>query len=261
MNSSPLAGKRVAVTRAREQAPELGRRLVTLGAEVIELPLISVRKDIDKQTLADVLLELGTYDWIVFTSANGVRCFFEEFHRIFDDIRSLGLLRFAAVGDTTAAAIREQHLRVECQPTVATGDSLAEALIATGSLDSAKILVITGNLNRDTLVRRLEEARAIVDRLPVYRTEPTDLAADAAAADFRRTGADAILFASASAVESYATQAAALRLADGARRPLAGSIGPLTTQALRKAGLEVSFEAASPSLDDLVTALLVALKR
>ena len=86
-------------------------------------------------------------------------------------------------------------------------------------------------------------------------------AADAAAADFRRTGADAILFASASAVESYATQATALRLADGARRPLAGSIGPLTTQALRKAGLEVSFEAASPSLDDLVTALLVALKR
>jgi uroporphyrinogen-III synthase len=76
-----------------------------------------------------------------------------------------------------------------------------------------------------------------------------------------RSGADAILFASASAVESYATQASALRLADGARRPLAGSIGPLTTQALRKAGLEVSFEAASPSLDDLVTALLVALKR
>jgi hypothetical protein len=228
---------------------------------VIELPLISVRKDIDKQTLADVLLELGTYDWIVFTSANGVRCFFEEFHRIFDDIRSLGLLRFAAVGDTTAAAIREQHLRIECQPTVATGDALAEALIATGSLDSAKVLVVTGNLNRDTLVRRLEEARAIVDRLPVYRTEPTDLAADDAAADFRRAGADAILFASASAVESYATQATALRLADGARRPLAGSIGPLTTQALRKAGLEVSFEAASPSLDDLVTALLVALKR
>ena len=261
MSAATLAGKRIAVTRAREQAPELGRRLVALGAEVLELPLISVRKDIDKQTLADVLLELGTYDWIVFTSANGVRCFFEEFHRIFDDIRSLGLLRFAAVGDTTAAAIREQHLRVECQPTVATGDALAEALIATGSLDSAKILVITGNLNRDTLVRRLEEARAIVDRLPVYRTEPTDLAADTAAAEFRRGGADAILFASASAVESYAAQAASLRLADGARRPLAGSIGPLTTQAMRKAGLEVAFEAASPSLDDLVTALLAALSR
>ena len=64
MNSAPLAGKRIAVTRAREQAPELGRRLLDLGAEVLELPLISVRKDIDKQTLADVLLELGTYDWI-----------------------------------------------------------------------------------------------------------------------------------------------------------------------------------------------------
>jgi len=260
-SAQSLSGRRIAVTRAREQAPELTGKLAALGAEVVELPLITVSKEIDKHTLVDVFTELGTYDWIVFTSANGVRYFFEEFRRIYDDIRSLGLLRFAAVGDTTAAAIREQHLRVECQPAVATGDALAEALIETGSLDSAKILVITGNLNRDTLVRRLEEARAIVDRLPVYRTESTDLAADPAAADFRRGGADAILFASASAVESYAAQAAALRLKDGARRPLAGSIGPLTTQTMRKAGLEVAFEAASPSLDDLVKALLAALPR
>ena len=141
--SQSLSGRRIAVTRAREQSPELAGKLTALGAEVIELPLIRIEKDIDKHLLADVLLELGSYDWIVFTSANGVRFFFEEFRRVFDDIRSLGLLRFAAVGDTTAAAIRDHHIKVECQPKIATGDALAEELVATGSLDSAKVLVIT----------------------------------------------------------------------------------------------------------------------
>lgn len=260
-SSSPLQGRRIAVTRAREQSSELSGRLAGLGAEVVELPLISVSKSVEKQTLADVLLELGGYDWIVFTSANGVRYFFEEFHRIFDDIRSLGLLRFAAIGDTTAQAIREQHLKVECQPKVATAEALADELIATGSLDSAKLLVITGNQNRETLTRKLEEARAIVDQLQVYKTEQADLSADPAAADFRAKGAAAILFASSSAAQSFADQAAALKLAQDAQRPLAGSIGPQTSETMKKAGMPVDFEAKTPSLDALVEAVVKKLAR
>ena len=256
MNQLPLTGRRIAVTRAREQSPELARKLAALGADVIELPLITISKEIDKDTLAEVLTELGSYDWIVFTSANGVRYFFEEFHRIFDDIRSLGCLRFAAVGDTTAAAIRAQHIKVECQPKVATAEALADDLIATGSLDSAKVLVITGNLNRDDLVKKLEDARAIVDRLQVYKTEKTDLAANPAAADFRARGADAILFASSSAVQSFVDQAAALKLAKEAKRPLAGSIGPQTSASMKKVGMPVDFEAKAPGLDSLVEALV-----
>lgn len=255
-NVQPLQGRRIAVTRAREQASELAGRLQALGAEVIELPLITIAKEIDKHTLHDVLSELGGYDWIVFTSANGVRYFFEEFHRIYDDIRSLGLLRFAAVGETTAKAITDQHIRVECMPKIATAEVLADALIATGSLDSAKILVITGNLNRDELVKRLEDARAIVDRLQVYKTAKTDLSAEPAAADFRTRGADAILFASSSAVESFADQADALRLARDARRPLAGSIGAQTSESMKKVGVPVDFTARTPSLDALVEALV-----
>jgi uroporphyrinogen-III synthase len=256
MSTAPLSGRRVAVTRSRDQASELAGRLTALGAEVIELPLIHVSKEIDKHTLADALLELGGYDWIVFTSANGVRYFFEEFHRIFDDIRSLGLLRFAAVGDTTAAAIREQHIKVELQPKVATGAALANELIATGSLDSAKLLIITGNLNREDLVKKLEDAHAIVDQLQVYKTEQTDLSADAAAADFRAKGADAILFASSSAVQSFADQAGTLKLAKNAKRPLAGSIGPQTSETMKKTGMPIDFEAKTPSLDALVEALV-----
>lgn len=224
------------------------------------MPLIAVAKAVDRETLADVLAEFGSYDWVVFTSTNGVRYFLEEFFAVFDDIRSLGLVRFAAVGEATAAAIRGHHLRVECQPAVATGEALADALVATGSLDSAKILVVTGNLNRDTLVKRLEDARAIVDRLPVYATAKTDLSTDPAAAEFRAQGADAVLFASSSAVQSFVDQAAALQLAKAARRPLTGSIGPQTTETMKKVGIPVDFEAKTPSLEGLVAALVEKLK-
>ncbi len=251
-----LTGKRVVVTRTREQASELATRLSALGAEVLELPVLRITKEIDKQSLADVLLELGSYDWIVFTSANGVRYFFEEFFRIFDDIRSLGLLRMACVGEGTARRITELHLKIECQPPVATADALADALIETGSLDSGKVLVITGNLNRDALVRKLEAARAIVDTLQVYKTEKVDLTDTAAAREFRELGADAILFASSSSAESYAEQAAALRLGAGARRPIHGSIGPQTSATMKQHKLSVDFETPAPGFDGLIDALV-----
>jgi uroporphyrinogen-III synthase len=192
----------------------------------------------------------------VFTSANGVRNFFEDFHRIYDDIRSHGMLRFAAIGDTTAQGIREQHIKVECQPKVATAEALAETLIETGSLDSAKVIIITGNLNRETLIEKLEAAGAIVDQLQVYKTEKMDLSGEPAAADFRARGADAILFASSSAVQSFADQAGALKLAKDAKRPLAGSIGPQTSETMKKVGMPIDFEAKSPSLDAFVDALV-----
>jgi len=255
-NLKPLSGRRVAVTRAREQTPELAVKLTELGAEVVELPLIKISKEISKHDLADTMLELGSYDWIVFTSANGVRFFFDEFFRLFDDIRSLGLLRVACVGVGTAKAVEELHLKVECQPERATAADLADALIATGSLDSAKVLVITGNLNRDELVVKLEGAHAIVDRLQVYKTEQTDLSDDPAAADFRKHGADAVLFASSSAVDSFVAQAKALKLAKGAKPPLAGSIGPLTSETMKAKGVPIAFEAKMPNLDSLVEALV-----
>lgn len=260
-SGKPLAGRRIAVTRARDQASELAEKLAALGAGVVELPLIRISRQIDPEVEAEVFAELGTYDWIVFTSPNGVRYFFEEFHRVFDDIRSLGFMRVAVVGEGTAKAVTAQHIRVECQPKVATGEALAEALVETGGMDNAKLLVITGNLNRDTLIKKLEEARAIVDRLQVYKTEKTDLSSEPAAVDFRTKGADALLFASSSAVQSFVDQAGALKLESGAKRPLAGSIGPLTSETMRSVGMPVDFEAKTPSLEALVEALVGKLAR
>jgi uroporphyrinogen III methyltransferase/synthase len=123
------------------------------------------------------------------------------------------------------------------------------------------VIVVTGNLNRDKLVKKLEAADAIVDQLPLYKTEKTDLANDPTAEDFRQKGADAILFASSSAASSYAEQSGALELALGATKPLIGSIGPQTTETLDDLDLSPDFEAPKPSLDALIEALIDKLKR
>lgn len=254
--NKPLSGRRIAVTRPAGSAADWRTRLEAQGAEVVELPLIKVTKDVDLNTLAEVFQEIGGYEWVIFTSANGVKYFFEELLRVFGDIRSLGVMRIGVVGEATAAAVRELHLRVDLQPKKATGEELVKELLAREAMDSAKILVVTGNRNREVVVEKLSEARAIVDQLPVYKTEETDLAADPVAGDFRAKGADAILFASPSAAQSFFDQAAALKLGTKARRPLAGSIGPTTTTAMKQLGLPVDFEAAEPNLDALVSALL-----
>jgi uroporphyrinogen-III synthase len=261
MTTQPsLAGKRIVVTRTREQASELAVRLAALGAEVIELPVLRITKEVSLDNLADVMLEFGSYDWLVFTSANGVRYFFEEFFRIFDDIRSLGLVRLACVGEGTAKGLADLHLRIECQPPIATAEALGDALLETGSLDHAKVLVVTGNLNRDVLVMRLAGANAIVDCLQVYKTEKVDFAASPAAADFLARGADAILFASSSSVESYAEHLAAHPLAAGAVRPLNGSIGPQTSAMLKQCKMPRDFEAAAPGFEPLIAALVKRLR-
>ena len=219
--------------------------------------MIKVEPVLPRDELIDVFSELGSYDWIVFTSPNGVTGFFDTFFRAYDEIRNLGLLRFACVGEATRAAIEAYKIKVECMPKIATADALADALIATESLDSAKIVVVTGNLNRDTLIKRLEdEGRAIVDRLQLYQTIKTDLSGHPAATDFRERGADAVLFASSSAVTAFRDQAVALQIEEGARRPAIGSIGPQTTQTLTETGLKPHFEAQEPGIDNLITALV-----
>ena len=122
----------------------------------------------------------------------------------------------------------------------------------TESLDSSKVLIVTGNLGRDVLRSKLEEARAIVDRFEVYRTEPANLSDDPAAKEFRSQGADAIIFTSSSGVKSFVDQAKDLALEEGANRPKTVSIGPITSATMSKSGMPIDFEANEASLDSLV---------
>jgi uroporphyrinogen III methyltransferase/synthase len=172
-------------------------------------------------------------------------------------MRVLGPMKFACLGSATAREVEKFHLEVSVLPKTSTSTALADDLIAVGSLEHLRILVVTGSRNSEDLPRRLEsEARAIVDRLKVYRTDFTNLAKEPAAEKFRVYGADAIAFTSASTVESFVQQAKYLVPAAGARRPLSCAIGPLTAAALREHKMPVDVESPEHSLDGLVQAVL-----
>ena len=255
-NTQPLKGRRIIVTRSPEQAHQLSLKLKETGADSLEIPLIQIEPYTDSITAEDVFAEIAGYDWLVFTSANGVKYFFQQFFDKFEDIRSLGLLRIAAVGKGTAKAIRNIHLKVDLIPEVASSEALAEALCKEQSMDNLKILLITGNLNRDVLEKRLQAASGIVDNFPVYQTLKTDLSGHPVAASFRQKGADAVTFTSPSTVKSFLDQASFLQLEKGARQPLTCSIGPLTSKAMRKVGMPVDIEATEQTLDGIVQALV-----
>ena len=254
--SKPLQGRRLVVTRSQGQASELSEQLELLGAEVIGLPLISIEKNVDEETASDIFAEIASYDWLVFSSPNGVRFFFETFFEKFDDIRSLGFLRIAAVGKSTAKEIKKFYVTTDLIPDEANASSLADALVATDSLDSAKVLLISGNLGRDILTTKLEEARAIVDRFEVYKTEATELSENPTAKLFREQGADAILFTSSSGVKSFVDQAKDLVLEADAVRPKSISIGPITSASMVQQGMPMNFQAKEASLESLVETIV-----
>ena len=251
----PLLGKRIVVTRTRSQAGKLTALLEQKGAEVLQLPLIEVKPTFDPQRLSEIFSGLATYEWILFTSANGVRFFFEIFYKAFEDIRCLGPMRIAAVGAATAREIEAHRLKVDLIPEIANGAALANALLKNESLENLQVLAITGNQNNEALVRRLEsEGQAIVDTLSLYETTKTDLDQDPAAALFREKGADVVLFTSSSAVRSFVDQAASLKLEPNATQPIFGSIGPITTGTLNEVGLPVGFESEQADLNQFVDA-------
>ena len=172
-------------------------------------------------------------------------------------MRSLGPARIACVGKATAEELTRLRLQVDLVPEKATAEDLAKAMIDTNSLDSANVLVVTGTRNRDVLVEMLDAiGHAIVDVLQVYATDFTDLEGDPAADEFCREGADAIVFASSSAVDSYLEQEDDLRLGKGARNPIHCSIGPATSRTLRENELSVDLEAPKASLSAVVETLV-----
>lgn len=256
IQSLPLRGKRIVLTRPVEGAGRLAERLKALGADILEIPLIEIAAELDRENAAEVFRDFASYEWLVFTSRNGVRHFFGAFFEIFDDIRSLGFIRIAAVGQGTVDALREFHLRPDLVAPRATSADLARALQEEQTLDNLKILVVTGNRNRGDLVKVLAENRAIVDTLKVYATRFHDLAGHPEAARFRKEGADAVIFASASAVEAFGDQAAHLSLEKGARVPALCSFGPTTSARMKAAGIPVALEASEPGLDGMVRALV-----
>ena len=251
----PLFGKRVVVTRTREQASQLSLRLRDLGAETLEIPTIKLDHPSDRQNLVDALLELNSYDWLVFTSPNGVTRFFDYFFRQFKDMRDLGGARIAAVGPATAKALRDFHLQVDLMPEEAVGIKIAAAFKKFETIENLKICLLRAEVANQDLPLALEGLGAIVDDVACYRTEPQTDDPTGSAALLAEEGADWITFTSGSTVENFHARFDLPKIVGRFPKMRLASIGPETSKALADLGLKPSVEAREHTIEGLIKAI------
>ena len=251
----PLFGKRIVVTRTREQAGELSKALRDLGADVIELPTIRIEHPEDKQSFAEMVTHAHEYDWLVFTSPNGVERFFTAFFATYPDARSLGNPRIAAIGAGTAQKIREYRFAVDLIPEKFVAEGLIDAF-KKESVENLTMLWIKAAESRDVIYDGLIKLGAIVDECIAYRTVPETEDPTGAKARLAEQGADLITFTSSSTADHFF----ALGL-DWPEGCAAASIGPVTSQTLRKHGMPPAFEANPHDIPGFVSAIVRHFKK
>ena len=245
----PLFGKRIVVTRTREQAGGLSRELAGLGADVVELPTIRIQLPDDRAGFAEGVTHAHEYDWLVFSSPNGVEKFFDAFFATYEDARSLGNPRIAVIGEGTAKKVREYRFGVDLIPENFVAEGLVEAF-AKESVENLTVLWVRAEQARDVIYHGLVAQGAIVDECVAYQTVPETEDPTGAAARLKEDGADLITFTSASTVENFFKLG--LPWPEGC---VAGSIGPVTSEALKAHGVEPAFEAKKHDIPGLVAAI------
>ena len=246
----PLLGKRIVVTRTRKQASALSNKLHALGAHVIELPTIRIEPPGNLREFAELVQDAHVYDWIVFTSANGVEAFFDIFFKLYDDGREIGGARIAAIGPATAQRLKDFHLHVDLQPDEFVAEGLVREFKKQGSIENLRILLVRAEKARDTLPKELSAMGAIMDEGFAYRTVPETRDRSGARRQLAHDGADLITFTSSSTVENFL--ALGLPWPKGMR---IASIGPITSKTVRDQGLKVDVEARRHDIDGLVQAI------
>jgi uroporphyrinogen III methyltransferase / synthase len=256
----PLFGKRIVVTRARGQAAKFLQKLSELGAEGLEIPAVKGVDPENKESFVDALLALNSYDWLVFTSANGVTTFFDLFFRRFQDLRDIGGAKIAAVGPATAAKLRELHLQVDLMPEEYIGTKIAAAFTKQGSIENSKICLLRAEKANPELPRALEAKGAIVDDIGLYKTIAETEDFFGAAKNFQEHGADWVTFTSGSTVEFFHARFDLPKLVKKFPQMKIASIGPETTKALSVLGVKPAVEAKEHTTTGLLAAMLKAAK-
>ena len=256
----PLAGRRILVTRASEQAPALTRQLRELGAEVVEAPAIRLTDPPDWAPLDAALGRLADYDWIVFTSQNTLPRLLARMAERGLPAEALRGRRLAAIGEATAAGLRAHGLAVAGVAAEFRAEGVAE-LLAREPLAGKRILLPRALVARDVLPETLRRLGATVDVAPVYQTVEDPEGAATARRVLAAGGAgavDAVTFTAASTVGAFL---AALRAAgdpallERLRGICLASIGPVTSARLRAEGFAPTVEASPYTVPDLVNAL------
>ncbi len=247
----PLFGKRIVVTRTRHQAGGLTKQLSKLGADVIELPTIKIVEPKNLLEFGELVQDCYTYDWIVFSSPNGVEAFFKMFYKLYSDARSIGPAKIAVIGPGTAEKVKEYHMAVDLMPEKKfVAEGLIEKFKKDEAMEHLKVLWVRAEEAREVIAEGLNKMGAIVDEALAYRTVPERDDNQAAIARMTEEGADVITFTSSSTVECFF--ALGLELPKGVK---IASIGPVTTDALKERGLKPDIEAQEYSIPGLIKAI------
>ncbi|MFO0964459.1 MAG: uroporphyrinogen-III C-methyltransferase [Gemmataceae bacterium] len=253
----PLRGRHILVTRPRDQASDLMDRLAALGAAPLLLPAVEVRPPSDWGPIDRVIARIGDYDWLVFTSVNGVSFFLDRLLALGKDLRALGRIRIAAIGPRTAERLAEYHLRADVVPQRYHSEDLAASLAPL--LKAAdRVLLARADRGRDIL-REALHAKADLEQIAVYRQVDAIPENHAALDQLRRGDIDVITFTS-----SNIARALLSRLDETSRehihlgRTRLASISPITSAAISELGFPVAIEARAATVDALVVAVVEA---
>jgi uroporphyrinogen III methyltransferase/synthase len=251
----PLLGKRIVVTRARQQASDLVRRLSDLGAECLEFPTIKVVSADDAVPLDDAVQNLSVYDWIIFTSVNGVKFFFDHLFGTNKDVRALSHLHTAAIGPATAEKLFEYGLKSDIIPQTYRAEAVVDAFRKI-KLEGKKILLPRAKEARPVLPVELRKMGAEVNEVTAYLTEKVRENGDQLLERLEAKTIDLITFTSSSTVQNFKD----LLPPDHFKQLIKGiaiaSIGPITTDTAIESGFEVLITAKSFTIPGLCEAVV-----
>lgn len=247
----PLFGKRIVVTRARSQAASLSERLSAAGAEVLEMPATRV-EPMDDAPLRDALARLREFSWVILTSQNAVRLFWESLRATGNDARALAGVKIAAVGPATADALLERGLAVDVSPERFVAEGLLDALRDRRDMQGARVLYAAAEGAREVLQEGLDDLGARVERITLYRSVIDGEGAQELREQLLCGEADLVTFTSASSVKAFVEAVGA----DAAAKVHGASIGPVTTEAATDAGINVVVEAGRSTMDGLVESIV-----
>src|SRR6266545_2766391 len=254
----PLFGRRIVVTRSREQAGELVDMLEERGAEAIQAPTIRIAPAEDVAALDRACEDAGAYNWIIFTSANAVEHFMQRLLAV-SDVRELKGVRLCAIGPSTAQRLARYGMRVDLTPEEARSEAVIEAIKATGTLKDTRFLLPRADIAREVLADQLRDAGADVSEVVAYRTLLAGGERDGDH-DIYRMLLDrqihAVTFTSASTVQNFARIFGEEQAADLLNTTVVASIGPVTAEAAQQLGIQTTVMPARYTIPDLVDALV-----
>ena len=253
----PLTGSRILVGRARHQAGSLSASLRSLGASVIEIPFIEIRKPQSFAPLDNALKNLATYDWLILTSANGVEAMWQRLRKLRIPRARLKHLQIAAIGPATKRAIVKHGLKVKMMPEEYVAESVVKGLH--DKVNGKRVLLVRAKVARDVIPDSLRVSGAHVDVVEAYETVVPEKSKTRLRALFknRQRRPHVVTFTSSSTVRNFAELLGA-RVGTALKDVQFASIGPVTSATLRELELPVSIEAREFTMGGLIRAIVLA---